>query len=30
LFPFTGDVFDVAGEGAHPVYRYAVPLWLEV
>jgi CRISPR-associated protein Csm4 len=28
--PFVGDVFDVAGSGAHPVYRYAVPLWLRL
>jgi len=27
---FDGDVFDVSGGGAHPVYRYAVPLWMEI
>jgi CRISPR-associated protein Csm4 len=28
--PFQGNVFNVAGEGTHPVYRYAVPLWLRL
>ncbi len=28
--PFAGDVFDVAGNGRHRVYRYAKPLFLEV
>lgn len=28
---FTGDVFDVnATDGAHPVYRYARAMWMEV
>lgn len=27
---FEGDVFDVSGEGRHKVYRYAVPMFLEV
>jgi CRISPR-associated protein Csm4 len=27
---FQGDVFDVAVEGAHPVYRYGKPLFLGV
>lgn len=27
---FAGDVFDVGGGGAHPVYRYAAPLWMEM
>ena len=27
---FQGDVFDVSDGGAHPVYRYAVPLMLRV
>ncbi len=28
--PFQGDVFDVSGNGKHPVYRYAKPMFLEV
>jgi CRISPR-associated protein Csm4 len=29
--PFDGTVFDVnATPGAHPVYRYARALWMEV
>lgn len=27
---FSGDIFDVGGSGTHPVYRYAVPLWMEI
>lgn len=27
---FSGDVFDVSLGGAHPVYRYAKPLFMEV
>ncbi len=27
---FEGDVFDVSNNGAHPVYRYAKPFFLEV
>ena len=28
---FQGDVYDVSGKnGAHPVYRYAKPMFLEV
>jgi CRISPR-associated protein Csm4 len=27
---FAGDVFDCAGSGAHPVYRYAKPLFFTV
>jgi len=27
---FQGDVFDVAAEGAHPVYRYGKPMFLGV
>lgn len=27
---FDGGIFDVSGGGAHPVYRYAVPLWMEI
>ena len=27
---FEGDIYDVSGKGAHPVYRYAKPLFLEV
>ena len=27
---FKGDVFDVKGDGSHPVYRYAVPMWMEI
>ncbi|MDR1733809.1 MAG: type III-A CRISPR-associated RAMP protein Csm4 [Oscillospiraceae bacterium] len=26
--PFAGDVFDVANGGAHPVWRYAAPIFL--
>jgi CRISPR-associated protein Csm4 len=28
--PFAGDVFDVSAGGAHPVYRYAKAMWIEV
>lgn len=27
---FKGGVFDVKGNGSHPVYRYAVPMWMEI
>jgi len=27
---FQGDVFDVSGNGNHKVYRYAIPLFMEV
>lgn len=27
---FEGDIYDVGDRGAHPVYRYAKPLFLEV
>ena len=27
---FLGDIFDVSTGGAHPVYRYAKPLFMEV
>ena len=27
---FRGGVFDVGGYGAHPVYRYAAALWMEI
>ena len=27
---FKGDLFDVGGSGAHPVYRYAAALWMEL
>lgn len=27
---FEGDVFDVSSGGAHPVYRYARPMWLSL
>lgn len=27
---FDGDVYDVSNGGAHPVYRYAAPLWMEM
>lgn len=27
---FAGNVFNVGGDGAHPVYRYAAALWMEV
>ena len=27
-FPFSGSILDVSEGGAHPVYRYAKPLWL--
>jgi len=27
---FAGDVYDVSAGGAHPVYRYAVPLFMSV
>ncbi|MEY8319960.1 type III-A CRISPR-associated RAMP protein Csm4 [Lachnospiraceae bacterium 46-61] len=27
---FQGDVFDVSGSGTHKVYRYAIPLFMEV
>lgn len=27
---FRGNVFDVANGRQHPVYRYAVPLWMEI
>lgn len=27
---FEGDIFNVGVEGAHPVYRYAKPFWMEV
>ena len=27
---FEGDICDVSSGGAHPVYRYAKPLWLGV
>lgn len=28
--PFSGDIFDVGGNGTHPVFRYASPLWMEL
>ena len=28
--PFQGDIYDVGRGGAHPVYRYAKALFLEV
>jgi CRISPR-associated protein Csm4 len=28
--PFEGDVFDVGGSGAHPVYRYAKPMLIGI
>lgn len=28
--PFVGGIYDVAGSGRHPVYRYAKPLFLGV
>lgn len=28
--PFAGIIFDVGGSGAHPVYRYAAALWMEM
>lgn len=28
--PFDGDIYDVSNGGAHPVYRYAQPLFLGV
>lgn len=27
---YSGDVYDVSGEGNHPVYRYAVPMFMGV
>lgn len=27
---FPGDIYDVGGSGAHPVYRYAAALWMEM
>ena len=27
---FAGNIFDVGGSGAHPVYRYAAALWMEM
>ena len=27
---FKGDIYDVANEGSHPVYRYGKPLFLGV
>lgn len=27
---FSGNLFDVGGGGAHPVYRYAAALWMEI
>ncbi len=27
---FEGDIFDVSSGGAHPVYRYARPMWLSL
>ena len=27
---FSGDVYDVGNGGAHPVYRYAASMWMEV
>ncbi|NLH00515.1 MAG: hypothetical protein GX488_01210 [Clostridiales bacterium] len=27
---FDGGIFDVSGGGTHPVYRYAIPLFMEV
>ena len=27
---FKGSVFDVSDGGSHPVYRYAMPLWMGV
>ena len=27
---FTGDVYDVSAGGAHPVYRYAAPLFMSI
>ncbi len=27
---FVGNIFDVGGSGAHPVYRYAAALWMEI
>lgn len=27
---FAGGVYDVGGDGAHPVYRYAAALWMEM
>lgn len=29
-YPFSGDIYDVSDGGAHPVYRYAKALFLEV
>lgn len=30
LHPFTGDLYEVGGSGAHPVYRYGRPIMLGV
>ena len=27
---YLGDIFDVKGNGNHPVYRYGKPMWMEV
>lgn len=27
---FAGNIFDVGGSGAHPVYRYAAAFWMEM
>ena len=27
---FDGDIYDVSNDGAHPVFRYAIPFWMAV